>query len=400
MAYQLVLLLSLLVTQSLLAASDPLGNWTLRFEPESGTGHFTDIAYQDGVFVAAREDSTIAVSTNGLNWEIRPTDLNLTSGGFIRALAFGNGYHVGLTTTGFAASQDLTNWTHVSHTMDGSLTSIAFGNDRFVAVGPANASGKTVTIWSTDGSDWHGLIQHAPYLKALENVRFINGSFHAVAPGIIVSSQDGLDWSGTLLFNGLEHTDIAGIGDLLTVSTVNADGHSSFLRSTNRTQWVAGSSWIQSTPITHLINGAGYFMAVAPSGPGSTRPYTSTDGSTWVGREITTNTYALNAVAFGKSTFVLTGHSPDNADQVAIFQSDPLPLTNADAALMQAEKHLGLFITGAPGRRYTVEVADSPDDLIWTPVVDLLLPYSPYFWVDDNPSGQSSTRVYRVLTVE
>lgn len=116
---------------------------------------------------------------------------------------FANGYFYVVGSTGYSSytgviyrSVDGVSWTRVNFSLPGSqgITSIAYGNSRFVAT-----SG-TKLIVSTDGSAWTVYDVSSPISgSTITNINFGNGIFVATARDIsgttsIIISVDGLNW--------------------------------------------------------------------------------------------------------------------------------------------------------------------------------------------------------------
>jgi len=69
------------------------------------------------------------------------------------------------------------------------------------------------------------------------------------------------------------------------------------------------------------------------------------------------------------------------------------PAQNVAPASLQLNTYPGLQITGTPGRTYQIQT--SPDLKAWATSATLVLPSSPYFWVDQNPVAGS--KYYRAV---
>jgi hypothetical protein len=135
------------------------------------------IAYGNGRFVAEGFDYNythkMATSTDGISWTA-VTNLPFSGTGFIEDIAFGDGKFVAGCSYGLAYSTDGVSWTAVSGPFGGMTISggIAFGNNRFVAVG---RDGKMA--YSSDGVTWTS----GPNISVSYNaVAYGNGRFVAV----------------------------------------------------------------------------------------------------------------------------------------------------------------------------------------------------------------------------
>jgi hypothetical protein len=132
------------------------------------------IAYSNGKFVAVGSGGNIAYSTNGVNWSSATITGEKPYGGEYRwrSITYGNGRFVA-GGKGIAYSDDGVNWTSIPDGTKDNETSavgfaygIAYGGDRFVAVG--NSGGvypDSRMSYSIDGIHWTAI----PY-QSTENV--------------------------------------------------------------------------------------------------------------------------------------------------------------------------------------------------------------------------------------
>lgn len=68
------------------------------------------------------------------------------------------------------------------------------------------------------------------------------------------------------------------------------------------------------------------------------------------------------------------------------------------AAALAIARYAGLWITGAPGRSYEVQAAESAQSAEWTTVATITLGAEPTFWLDAN-SPDHPNRIYRSVSV-
>jgi hypothetical protein len=162
--------------------------WT-NVQDESVRMFFANLAYGGGKFVALDNNGYISYSSNGTTW--LNDVVNVTPGQYPLGLAYGNNmFLVGggidyqsATKTGtpyMARSTNGKNWTtvNVSTALKGaSIYSIAWGGDRFVAVG---GGGKMA--WSKDGLTWTAITKSTVTNPALhlEQVAYGDNIFIAV----------------------------------------------------------------------------------------------------------------------------------------------------------------------------------------------------------------------------
>lgn len=148
-----------------------------------------------------------------------------------------------------------------------SLTAVAFGQGRFVAVG----GGGTI-ISSLDGTNWTLLPQATA--NSLANVAFLNNRFVAVGErGTILYSTTGTNW--VIAISGVTNSLTAasfGGGSYLVV------GHQgTVLRSNNAFTWSQQSGIANTLFLNSVAYGAGTFVAISSLG----QVIQSYDGSFW-----------------------------------------------------------------------------------------------------------------------
>ena len=225
-------------------------------------GFITAIAYGSNRFVAGCSEGKMATSTNGTAWAAVDVGRILT--GAIGTIAYGNNRFFAVGYECMATSTNGTAWTavDVSRIFGGSsINAIAYGNNRFVAVGD---NGKMAT--STNGTAW----------TAVSNSRFGTSSICAIAYGsnrFVASSFDGK----------------------MAVST---DG----------TTWttVDVSRIFGGSSIYAIAYGNNRFVAVGDNG----KMATSTDGITWTAIDVSRifGSNGICAVAYGNNRFVAVGY--------------------------------------------------------------------------------------------
>ena len=180
--------------------------------PDDATGSLTDIAYGNGTFVAIGEtvtsptqtDARIFTSPDGINWTPRNTGLpSVSSPGYATAVvAYGNGQFVAQLTENnsgefiIITSPDGVTWTRQTvppvfdqNNIEGFLDMI-YANGEFVGVGDR--------IWtSLDGVNWALRFDYpVPPNFFFTGVAFGDNRFVAVGiNGQIYASDDALSWS-------------------------------------------------------------------------------------------------------------------------------------------------------------------------------------------------------------
>lgn len=159
------------------ATSDDDGaTWTVRAWPASAV--IFDVAYGNGVWVAARQGGTSWYSADGVNWTAITGSLQFYG------VAFGNGVFVGMGTSGQVyTSTDGIAWTQMSGLAINSLvlttankrhrSTLIFANGAFFAVGNEGSGigytsasmGSWQLLRSTDGVNWTAVFSAAYYFN-------------------------------------------------------------------------------------------------------------------------------------------------------------------------------------------------------------------------------------------
>jgi hypothetical protein len=161
------------------------------------------IAYGNGTFVAVSDPVTILTSADGVNWDLHSSGISGGVGGnIVNGIAYGNGRFVivgGLTilTSPDGAQWIEANWIHADS--QAPLEAIAYGGGRFVVM-----DGYDALLTSTNGLDWIELPPLGPWVTS---VAYGEGRFVAVgldfppdpSGAIFESSSDGLTWTWTEL---------------------------------------------------------------------------------------------------------------------------------------------------------------------------------------------------------
>jgi hypothetical protein len=270
--------------------------------------------YVNGYFIAAGRDNAqplpafVQISTDGTNWERH--DLGSTTAP--ESITYGGGQYVAVGGAIFS-SPNAKDWTVRVPTIQAELSGVAFGNGRFVAVGPET------DVWtSQNGAGW---APHSAGTNVLTDVTFGNGLFVAVGGGV---SRQG---------NGASYS-----------------AHDRILTSTDGEQWIE-----QTVPVdpnrgvvylTSITYGAGWFVAVGGQGAILTSP----DGNHWKARE--SGAFAnLNSISFSTGRFVAVG------DAGTMLLSDAIPVTALDRATFTPSR-FQFHVGGSPGQRLSIEATD------------------------------------------
>lgn len=191
--------------------------WTAMTMPS--TREWRDVAYGGGEWVAVANGGTsAAVSTNGTTW----TASTLPEGADWNCIEFGKNQFVAtaigdssLSVPGVAVKTPGVNTWALGGALAQSNISLAFGNNRFVALSGGYGGANEVSISFDDGATWTESI--LPANQNWQKVVYGNGVFIAVATGYanVAVSRDGLTWNLQAIPTGSPWCDIgfaSGIG--------------------------------------------------------------------------------------------------------------------------------------------------------------------------------------------
>lgn len=403
-------------------------NWTV--SNAGAYGNLARVRFVNGQFAAVGTSDQILFSTDGTGW----TSYTLPSADSWD-VAYGNGVYVAAGSTTYVSSNGVT-WVM----SQGPLDSVAFGDGRFVAL-PTGSSpffSPLPAYYSTNGIDWlpGGTVGVIAVWRG--EVIFAEDVFVAKAAqsrGVIASS-DGTSWCCNF------------VGQL-SVPTINgglAHGQGYFV-------WSGYSSpGVQYPSIYSSTNGTSWEMRLAPSiNPGNNDPtlggiargaafgndtfvfvgdggYIVQSGNLGGAPLITTQPQDRAAVVDNPASFSVqaSGSQPlayqwfhnttaipnaTNAShnianvqtsdgggyQVVItnsFGSVTSRVAQLSVAFLGINCYAGISVLGVPGRTYRIEATPATGPLNWQVLTNLVLPSSPYVWIDyDSP--QTGQRLYR-----
>lgn len=254
-----------------------------------------DITFGNGQFVAIGYYGVVLTSPNGLTWTKRNLDI-LDS---MQGIVYANNQFITVGTS-IRRSTDGATWQATS-APDGqsNLSSVAYGNGRYVVFGNSYAFGsKAQLLTSTDGAIFTRI--EFPTYTAPSDVVFGQNLFVSVDYyGNILSSSDGQLW--TFRKQGTSFKAITyGKGRYVAVGSGQA------MVSTDGLIWTA-SAPLLSVNFQDITYGNGLFVAVGTSG----MIYTSPDGLTWTSR-VSNTTNTLSGIAYGNGIFVAVGNGGGN----------------------------------------------------------------------------------------
>jgi len=221
------------------------------------------------------------------------------------SVAFGNNLFVAVGYNGeVRVSGDAFTWTNQTFDTSMESLSIAYANGAFVAAGDypyvtgGNKEGALQT--SANGVNWT-LTHQSGYCNAYYDVAFLNNTFVAVGDlGHVSQSADGSNWGSvdsrgawTDTFNGVAYGHgvyvvVAPYGRILT-SPVNPGITTGYLTPTSQN-------------LQGIVFGNGQFVVVGNSGTILTSP----DGTNWTA-QVSGTANALNAVIYAAGFYVVVG---------------------------------------------------------------------------------------------
>ncbi|MCR4555191.1 MAG: hypothetical protein K5766_00050 [Alphaproteobacteria bacterium] len=183
------------------AYSDDGIEWTL---VELGSADWQSVCYGDGIFVAVG-GKTVIFSSDGIDWQEDTSQVNASFGkksmadamyGEWRSVCYVGEQFVAISNTGDRLYGTIEDWNVSSGNASFELSSICYGDGKFVMVGE-NSS----TSWCSTGMNLEGALSTATLYgstKFWQSVCYGNGKFVASSnAGSIVYSTDGNSWSTT-----------------------------------------------------------------------------------------------------------------------------------------------------------------------------------------------------------
>jgi hypothetical protein len=275
---------------------------------------FRRIAYGTGSYVAVGDFGGILTSSDGHNWSMRyagPTNS-------LQAATYGNRNFVAVGDAGaIVRSPDGINWlSQTSSLTSATLSGVAYGNGRFVAVSRQGLSSGGKILCSSNAINWDVLDSGTNV--ALWGVTFASGSFLAAGDkGVILSSENGTAWDIHSAGANQPFIDIT-YGNNMYVAVGGAlAGASVAAYSTDKVHWI--SQQVSSGgPLRSVAYGNGMFVAVGYLN----LVMFSTNGVNW-SNVIYSPPYIhyFQTVAFGDGRFVAMGFEPGGERRNFLYTS-------------------------------------------------------------------------------
>jgi hypothetical protein len=253
------------------------------------------IAYGNNKFVAGGNGGDMAYSSDGITWTALQSG---TINDQINSIAFGDNKFVMPVNDTMAYSTDGITWTTVRFGTNDRFT-IAYGNGKFVAGGRRREDSDSM-VYSSDGVTWTA-VADSTFTSDISEIAFGNDKFVAVgASGKIAYSTDGITWTSVADSTfGTNSIDALAYGNNKFVAG-GRDGKIAY--SSDGITWTAvANSTFGTSTISAIAYGNNEFVAGGSSG----KMATSSDGTTWTAvANSTFGTSTISAIAYGNNKFV------------------------------------------------------------------------------------------------
>jgi hypothetical protein len=296
--------------------------WTGAIVPEFYNDSILCVAYGGNTFIGGTYASVLSYSSDGgSTWALAKYPLFSVSGTplSIRAIAYGNDKFVAVGVYGniaYASSSDITNWTATTSnfpqtsaaTTYGIIYGVAYGSGKFVAVG---VDGKIVYAPDTDLSNWTLVSDSTFGTSVIQTITYGGGKFVAAsADGKMAWSADGITWTAVAnsTFAGTAISGIAyGEG---TFVAVGAGGKIAWSEDGATWNAVSNTTFTNTIAINGICYGDGQFIAVGAYDATATKVgfAGSPDGKNWEAITITSYTVDTYSVTYGGGKFVAGGY--------------------------------------------------------------------------------------------
>lgn len=272
--------------------------WTPHNLP-STIGGLTALTFDGRRFLAAGIEGTIAISADGITWDITRAAIPGTTSTIQAITKFEDGYvAVGRNGT-VLTSCDATTWTPQVIAPTGDLFGVSANHNTIVAVGEYG-----LIISSSDGIHWtsrsSGLASASFGSVFWDGQRFVAVGNSLDASSAISTSADGVTWTpGTGTVQTQFTSVTSGDGILVAVGV----GLQNIGLSKNALDWNGLSLTPTFEDLTAVAYGAGVYCAVGNFG----HVLTSADRITWTSRPLTPNNSGFNAIVYGQGVFLTVG---------------------------------------------------------------------------------------------
>ncbi len=312
-----------------LRSSSDGADWQMLASVTSNT--LNSIAYGGNTFVSVGNGGIIISSQDGVTWT--KESIGADSWAFLNSITYGKELYVVVGLRYLLVSTDGRNWTNIATSETDDLYSVAFGKDRFAAVGMDGT-----VVGSADGYNWTKY--PVPIQEHLNSLVFRNDMFVAVGRGgTIITSSDGENW--TVRSSGVT-TELTGItfDNGLFVAVGNSG---TVVTSPDGINWISHSTGLVGLDLTSVAFGKGKYVAFDKFGD----LITSTDGQVWT--EGNSVEGQIQSIYFDGNRFIAVG-----AWGVVYESPDGLNYTRLDLGIGThlyciANVNSQLFLIGSEG---------------------------------------------------
>ena len=272
-------------------------------------------------------------------------------------------------------------WTPV-YTSSNTLFAAAYGNNTWVFIGKNEIVTASLTLPNWSWSDYQPVF--SPACITCGNGVFVIGA-NMGGNYSIFSSSDGNVWQYNCDLTNSSSGFFPGIPGITY-------GNGVFLASTPWAAFVSSNLFSWNLAVTYYWPGGGYGSTAFGGNqfviiPGANF-LTSSNGYTWNYHNLYTGPAAVTTLTYGQGVFVAT--DPNNN----IYASGVVSTqTNSPATSLGISTYPGVTINGTAGTEYQIQFTTNLNSA-WLTLTNLMLPCSPYVWVDTS-SPLAGQRFYR-----
>lgn len=417
-------------------ASRPAPSWSEQFvltspngvdwQARPETNYLGALSFGGGFFWALNTAGLLR-STNGIEWELAwPRSLggggpiSATEGQIIAVVEPRATPGCGILTSLNAGAT----WNYFQ-TNGFPLAAATAGNGLFIAALVDPASSKTRFHTSPDGNSWTSAFQ--PF-GAVKSLSFVNGLFVGITAASssgtplepqLITSVDGTNWNSARLAADLSPMMFGhgnGVFAVLGYKYDPSSGNTLYVGSfsTNLTQWHP-SATTNFTSWRGLCYGAGTFLALSetnilqsdvltrsspvvtlqPKGTGVYEGGTARFSVAAFGTDPISYQWRHNQQPLPGQTntsLVISHAQVADAGEYDVVISNEAGVTTSQPAWLAVSwlsiaRYAGLTLLGEVGSAVTIEYAESVNNTNWLVLTNLILPSSPYTWIDyDSPN--------------
>jgi hypothetical protein len=216
----------------------------------------------DRAFLALGYGNSLAVSLDGLTWEVRHPRIPLNAS----SIAYGNGRLVAISEDyseagTVATSGDGDTWEIVKPKYSWTMSSLLFAGGLFVAAD----SGLSRMHWSADGIAWSHEQGTSFVISKIFGVTHGDRGFVAVGrQGRALYSRDGRDWREAQVGSASLYAVAYGGGMYVAVGEVREDGRAQILTSSDGEEWSSRDSGM-THDLKAVAYGSNIFVAIGKS---------------------------------------------------------------------------------------------------------------------------------------